>query len=72
MWFGEKSPSKCKHPFVNMEAGFITVHYDQHWILAWSRKVYGFLYMKMYCPENNLSRFTYLELRRTIVYQNAL
>lgn len=23
--------------------------YDQHWILDGSRKVYGFLYLKMYC-----------------------
>ncbi len=28
-----KSPSKRKHPLVNMEGGFTTVHYDQHCIL---------------------------------------
>ncbi len=36
------------------------------------RKLYGFLYMKMYCPDKSLSRCTHLERRQTIVYPNAL
>ncbi len=61
------------NPLPNINIGG-RVHYESALDSRRSRKVYGSLYMKMFCPDNNLtmSRCTYLEPRQTTAYPNAL
>ncbi len=46
--FGGNPFQKNKHPFVNMEAGFPKVHYDQHWALDGREKFMGFCIWKCF------------------------